>query len=285
MTDRHSRQGSRMLDRYWLGLDCRRFPRRPRRGAGQGHGRPQAAAAAGQSLRPQDSGARAFRPRHERGADGRRAHRLLFAWLPRRRRGAARERPALAGHAAVAQSQLGPSAARRLYRAPFGDGEPRQRLARPVDRRHVAAARRSDARRSRLASDRSRCRHLAHAHAAARAVPRGARGNVGHHDGARGSARRRPQLGRRGMSRSCAPPPRTRRSSASSSTPRSSAPYAASPPVSPGCTRCAPITGTTIISTCGSPVRKIPRTARRKRRLGAATVATPRSPTGFLQTS
>ena len=49
--------------------------------------------------------------------------------------------------------------------------EPRQRLAGPADRRHVAAARRPDVRRPRLASDRARRRHLAHAHAAAASSP------------------------------------------------------------------------------------------------------------------
>ena len=81
-----------------------------RRRAGQGHARAEAAAAARQSRRSQDS-----RPRncsaaaHTPAPLQARIHRLLCQGLSRRRRRAADQRQDLAGDAAVAQSQLGPS--------------------------------------------------------------------------------------------------------------------------------------------------------------------------------
>ncbi len=91
-------------------------------------------------------------------------HRLLRQGMPRRRRSAAPRRPALAGHAPVAQSPLGQP------RAHIVPGEilrrRRQgRLAGPAHRRHVAAARRPHADRPRQPPDRARRRHLVHADA------------------------------------------------------------------------------------------------------------------------
>ena len=147
----------------------RAFRHRRRLGAGQGHARPQAAAAARQPRRSQNPGQGSVRPRDDadRGADP--LDRLLFPRLPCRGEGAAGRRRDLAGDAAFAQPLLGPSRDDRLSRAVLEEGRRRGRLARHSRRRHFAAARRPDADRTRLASDRPRRRHLADADARASA--------------------------------------------------------------------------------------------------------------------
>ena len=130
------------------------------------------------------------------------------------------------------------------------------RLARAAGRRHVAAARRPDADRPRQPPGRARCRHLAHADAQSRTHPPRARGNVGHHGGRARIARMSIRMsGRRRTARSSRPPRRSRWSSASSSMRRSRRRFAARPAaIAAGCTRCAPITATTITSTSASSV-------------------------------
>ena len=93
-----------------------------------------------------------------------------------------------------------------------------------------AAARRPDADRPRQPPDRARCRHLADADAGSPIVARGARGDVGGHDGARGPARRRSEGLHAGSCCSCsATPRRSRPCSGYSSMPRSRRRCAARP--------------------------------------------------------
>ena len=68
-----------------------------------------AAAAARQARRSRNPGQGTVRPPDDAGAARGAHHRLLRQGLPRRRHGAADQRPDLAGDAAVAQPQLGPS--------------------------------------------------------------------------------------------------------------------------------------------------------------------------------
>ena len=143
-----------------------------RSGAGQGRARSQAAAAARQSLQSGDAGARTVWPRAGGGAAPSRSDRLLFARLSRGRRAAADQRPPLAGHALVAQPQLGASQSHRLFETFFVEGGARIGLARPARRRSVATARRADALWPCVASDRARRRHLADADAQPRTHPR-----------------------------------------------------------------------------------------------------------------
>ena len=118
-------------------------------------------------------------------ADG---DRLLPARLPARRRRAAGQRSDLAGHAAVAQPQLGPSLAGQVPRALRAGRRQGDRLARRPGRRHGAAARRPGGVRPHEPSDRARRRHLVHADARPHAEPGRAREDRRHRRG-----RRRPQ--------------------------------------------------------------------------------------------
>ena len=86
--------------------------------------------------------------------------RFLRARLSRRRQAASGERTGLAGHAALAQPQLGPSLADPLHRAFRPGRETEGRLARPPCRRSVHAARWTDAVRSFQPPGRARRRHL-----------------------------------------------------------------------------------------------------------------------------
>ena len=132
-------------------------------------------------------------------------------------------------------------------------------MARHSGRRHVAAARRPDAHRPRLPPDRPRRRHLADADAGPRADPRGARGNVGRQHGARrtGSTSIRSVWTPdhlaviRAAARGPAGAAHLRQcGDQEGALPRRQ------PATAPGCTRCAPITGTTIIFTSGSFARR-----------------------------
>ena len=97
-----------------------------------------------------------------------------FQRLPRRRCATGDERPRLASHAAVAQPLLGPSASRSLCRA-ARQKRKEDRLERPLDRGHRAAARRADARRPQQPSKWSRRRRLVHTDAGPCAKSQGAR--------------------------------------------------------------------------------------------------------------
>ena len=118
-----------------------------------------------------------------------------------------------------------------LPRALLGQGGRRHRLARPAGRRHRAAARRADDDGPRLPPDRPRCRRLAHAHAAAHADPRRARGlrPREHGRGRAGSMSRRTSWTPGPCAPSSARRRRCRASSASSSTPPSRRRCAARP--------------------------------------------------------
>ena len=121
---------------------------------------------------------------------------------------------------------------------------------------HVAAARRANADRPCVASDRSRRRHLADAHARSRTDPRRARGDVGDRHGARRPSRRAARrLDRRTSRRRSAPRRWIPRCSAFSSTPRSSGRYAARRQASAGCARCARCGATITISIFGCSAR------------------------------
>ena len=198
--------------------------------------------------------------------DGGALDRLLHPRLPRRRRGAADQRPDLAGDAAVAQPQLGPSRADQVARALRQKGAV-DRLARFPGRRHGAAARRPDDHRPLEPSGRARRRHLADADAGSRADPPGARGDVGHQHRQRrmdrrqaghlvGKIHRALQDGRAVPARSsaCSPTRRSRRRCA-----------ATSKATAPGCTRSGRWSGTTTISMCASAVRRTAPSARRSR--------------------
>ena len=137
--------------------------------AGQGLGQSKAAAAARQSRRPKTAGQGIVRPARDRGAVGGALARLLCQRLPCRRRRGADQRPDLAGDAAVAQPQLGPSGPGALPGELSEKGT--SRLARPPGRRHLAAARRPDADRPCQPSGRPRRRHLVHADARPRTDP------------------------------------------------------------------------------------------------------------------
>ena len=141
------------------------------------------------------------------------------------------------------------------------------RLARLPGRRHGAAARRPDDHRPLEPSGRPRRRRLADADAGSRADPPGARGDVG-------DQRRQRRLERRAAGRlvgeihralqdagagarassACSPIRRSRRRCA-----------ATSKATAPGCTRSGRWSGTTIISTCASAVRRTAPSARRSR--------------------
>ena len=100
--------------------------------------------------------------------------RLLFQGLLCRRRGHRHGRADLAGDAPVAQPPLGSSGDDPADRETVARRR-RRWLAGPAARRHLAAARRADADRPRLAPDRARRRHLAHADAGPPAFGRRAR--------------------------------------------------------------------------------------------------------------
>ena len=140
--------------------------------------------------------------------------RLLHARLSCRRRVAADQRQDLAGDADLPQPQLGPSEPGEDARASCQQGAV-DRLARIADRRHGAAARRTDAHRPLEPSGRARCRHVADADAGARAVAQGARGDDGDQCGRRRLDGRQSEglVGKihRALQDGCA---RTRRSSA-----------------------------------------------------------------------
>ena len=127
-----------------------------------------AAAAARQSRCAVNAGQGIVRPQADAVSRSGALDRLLCRRLPRRRRAAADQRSGLAGHAAVAQSQLGQSGADRLPRT-LRQERQEGRLERASDRRHVAAARRPDDHRPCQPSGRARCRYLVHADARPRA--------------------------------------------------------------------------------------------------------------------
>ena len=107
-------------------------------------------------------------------------HRLLCPRLPFRRQAARHRRTGLAGHASVAQPQLGPSATGEA-RGTAGDRrQSTGRLARPPRWRHVATARRSHADGPCQPSGRPRRRHLAHSHARPQVERERTRGAVRH---------------------------------------------------------------------------------------------------------
>ena len=186
------------------------------------------------------------RPRH--------GDRLLPARLPARRRRIAGRRPELAGDAAVAQPQLGPSGTGQIPRALRAARRQGDRLARHPGRRHGAAARRPAAVRPCEPSDRARRRHLVHADAGPRIEPERARGHFRQQSGRSPTdctSTRRP--GRRPTSPSSRPRPSSPRSSAFWSMPRSRRNCAASRTraTTPGWRRCGPGTAMPTTSTCG----------------------------------
>ena len=157
--------------------------------------------------RQADAGQGAVRRRQDAGAARCPLHRLLRQGLPRRRRGAAHRRPGLAGHAPLAQPQLGPSRPDRPGREARRRGQGARRLARPAGGRHLPAARRAHAHRPRQPPGGARRRRVAHADA----------GPAPHREGAGGAVRhlhagRRPRLGEpQGVDRGPRAPPEARR--------------------------------------------------------------------------
>ena len=229
-------------------------------------------------------GQAAVRRGQDAGAVGGARHRLLRQGLPCRRRCAAHRRCGLAGHAPLAQPQLGPPQARRARREAGDRGEGARRLARAPGRRPVAAARRADADGPCQPPGRARCRHLAHPHArpapdragaggALRHIHAGGRPGVGRSQGVdrrpRAPAQARRLLRRAWSAFSCIRPSRRR--------------CARRPPRTRsqrGRARSAPIGATTIISTCASPAPRAAPTARRSRRSPPTTAAAPSSSAG-----
>ena len=92
-------------------------------------------------------------------------HRLLRQGLPCRRHRAAHRRSRLAGHAPVAQPQLGASRPRRPGGEAGRRGPRARRLAGAAGRRPFPTARRADGEQPCQPSGRSRRRHLVHADA------------------------------------------------------------------------------------------------------------------------
>ena len=164
---------------------------RLRRRSGQGNGRSKTAPPTRQPQRPQHTGEATVRSQ-DHGGPGRRHHshdapahprrdhsepraetrlgeyhdhgplahrRLLRQRLSRRRRSPADQRPDLAGDAALAQPELGPSGDGQFPRTPLRKRR-EGRMARPPRRRHVATPRRSDDHRPCQPSSRARRRHL-----------------------------------------------------------------------------------------------------------------------------
>ena len=215
-------------------LACR--PRLDLAGArpGQGNAEPQTAAPARRSRQPEAAGQGSVRP----GADARRSagalDRLLLARLSCRSQGAAGRRRILAGRAPVAQSHVGESGDDRLPRALLAQGEGRRRLERHSGRRHFPTARRPDADRPRLPSGRPRRRCLADPDAGPHAFEGRTRDHVGGRYGERGRALGHGALDAGAGWQSSRRRPRSRRSNASSSMPRSRRPCARPQGASPG---------------------------------------------------
>ena len=233
-------------------------------------------------LRRREAGEGTVRRPAAAGGARPRADRLLQPRLHGGRRAAAAGRPVLAGDAAVAEPAMGRCRSyvdfiQTLARDAADEGW----LAGSPGRRHGAAARRPDADRPRLASDRARRRHLADADAARGGSPRGsARTFRPSTSPSRARTRFMRIAGRRRTGGSSAALRSTRAWSASSSRPasrRSSARRRGRSRLAAA--RCGPITGTTTISTSGFPARR-ERPARRSRRRRPATAAARISITG-----